>query len=370
MTDFEISAESSGLSSEVSSGVSTPISSNMSSLSLRSSILSQKELQPVTHVLDLPSLKSRPAATSLLSILNKYSNNPGKNFVVDNNNEQAPEGFIDWVIRLVSSGLEWIGDDDLREQIWDSASKRIAERCGRTAAPSMAREFYIDGLSSSIELYEPSLTADSLGLKTWGSSLLLAQRFAKQHESVILGTDRQILELGSGTGLVGIVLGMLGYSVLMTDLNEIVPNLQHNLQLNSLKSETKNDLQDVTAEVLDWMHIENSETYIRGDKFATIVLSDPIYSSAHPPMIANVVKTFLEYENICARVIVQIPIREKFADVRALFWQALSDAGLCLCAFEQEVGRDDFGEGFFLWTMWQPQGRLSRPMHIDINTLP
>jgi hypothetical protein len=28
--------------------------------------------------------------------------------------------------------LAWLGDDDEREVIWEEASKRMSERCGRT----------------------------------------------------------------------------------------------------------------------------------------------------------------------------------------------------------------------------------------------
>jgi hypothetical protein len=33
---------------------------------------------------------------------------------------------------VISSNLTWIEDEDQREEIWNTASRRLAERCGRT----------------------------------------------------------------------------------------------------------------------------------------------------------------------------------------------------------------------------------------------
>lgn len=33
---------------------------------------------------------------------------------------------------VISSNLTWIEDEDQREEIWNVASRRLAERCGRT----------------------------------------------------------------------------------------------------------------------------------------------------------------------------------------------------------------------------------------------
>lgn len=33
---------------------------------------------------------------------------------------------------IVGNPLQWLDDDDQREQVWEEASRRLAERCGRT----------------------------------------------------------------------------------------------------------------------------------------------------------------------------------------------------------------------------------------------
>lgn len=39
---------------------------------------------------------------------------------------------ISFLSLVIKSSLAWIADDYEREQIWDEASKRLTERCGRT----------------------------------------------------------------------------------------------------------------------------------------------------------------------------------------------------------------------------------------------
>lgn len=89
-----------------------------------------------------------------------------------------------------------------------------------------------------IELVEPTLTGDNVGHKTWLSAYLLARHLPvmieKLHphphpsvQSLIPNPSRpmRILELGSGTGLVGITAAALlpHAHVRLTDLPEVGP---------------------------------------------------------------------------------------------------------------------------------------------------
>jgi len=44
---------------------------------------------------------------------------------------------------------------------------------------------------------------------------------------------RRVVELGAGTGVVGVMAGYLGASVVLTDLHSLVPLLDHNINRNS-----------------------------------------------------------------------------------------------------------------------------------------
>jgi len=62
------------------------------------------------------------------------------------------------------------------------------------------------------------------------------------------GLDLQglnVLELGSGTGLVGLVAGHLGARVCITDQGPLIPIMERNISLNNLQS-------NVIAAELDW----------------------------------------------------------------------------------------------------------------------
>ena len=93
----------------------------------------------------------------------------------------------------------------------------------------------------SLVIREPPLTGDSLGLKTWGSSYALAQLLHKFSAGPLahlflpgaLAMPQEILELGSGTGLLGLAAACVWKtSVVLTDLAVIIPNLAHNASLN------------------------------------------------------------------------------------------------------------------------------------------
>jgi hypothetical protein len=67
-------------------------------------------------------------------------------------------------------------------------------------------------------------------------------------------TSYAVLELGSGTGLVGMsAAAVWGLSVTLTDLKDVEDNLRFNIQKNYHKVvEVRGG--DVYAEVLDWNH--------------------------------------------------------------------------------------------------------------------
>jgi hypothetical protein len=92
------------------------------------------------------------------------------------------------------------------------------------------------GETFSLQIREPPLTGDSLGLKTWGSSYVLAKllpELAEEYLSHIHVSSENVLELGSGTGLLGLAAACLwGAHVTLTDLPSIMPNLVFNVESN------------------------------------------------------------------------------------------------------------------------------------------
>ncbi|QBM87228.1 Lysine methyltransferase [Metschnikowia aff. pulcherrima] len=242
-----------------------------------------------------------------------------------------------WLTQLISCDFSWITREDV-EEIQTLAALRLAENCGRTAQPEMMRSIEIPLLPTKFMLKEPSLTADNLGLKTWGSSFILGSRLALQrHKNYLQGS---VLELGAGTGLVGMVACYLGHHTTLTDLAEIVPNLRDNIELNAVETA-------VVAE-LDWSNPEGFLARFGELKFSTVILSDPLYSPQHPQWIVDMVNLFLSRDED-SRVLLQVPVRRNFEQERATLWRLMEENGYIVEEESEELGYDDFGESAFIF---------------------
>ncbi|CAI1934377.1 hypothetical protein SEUBUCD646_0D04760 [Saccharomyces eubayanus] len=241
------------------------------------------------------------------------------------------------------------------QQLLRELSSRISENCGRTAQPSIIRYFELKNLNSAIPLYEPSLTADNLGWKTWGSSLILSQLVVDYlHTTDMLplancGTKRiRVLELGSGTGLVGLswaakwkeLYGIHNTEIYVTDLPEIVTNLEKNVVLNNLED-------FVQAEVLDWTNPQDFINQFGHEKdFDIIFVADPIYSPQHPEWVVNMISKFLAPSGTCH---LEIPLRAKYAKEREVLKSLLKDYDLKVIKESCSEGMDDWGVVKYLY---------------------
>ncbi|CAH7682412.1 expressed protein [Phakopsora pachyrhizi] len=128
----------------------------------------------------------------------------------------------------------------------------------------------------------------------------------------------KVLEIGSGTGLVGITAAIvvsrlirsissqviIDLELILTDYHpEVLKNLKHNLDLNSesfeLRSRPINDQSEfesrltVRVESLDWRMIEESSISSLRGEVDVILGSDLVYEPEHATWCSNVVKYFL-----------------------------------------------------------------------------
>jgi protein-lysine N-methyltransferase EEF2KMT len=79
------------------------------------------------------------------------------------------------------------------------------------------------------------VSGGTTGLRTWEASLSLSQWLLEQEIE-----ESNILELGAGTGLVGILAAKKGAHVLITDGSEaVVSKLNANLELNGTKADVR-----------------------------------------------------------------------------------------------------------------------------------
>lgn len=363
--------------------------------------LNEDHLIPL-HVFDLPMLKLKPPSHVLLLILKLLAMNQVWNFEQDQEDKGDPmtvfkekqvdlskieealvwllancprfdsvlklsmipnlsialkqtTSYNEWLTKIISTDLNWISNEDDATKIIREASLRLSENCGRTAQPELVRKIKLQNMNKLgrdyVKLKEPSLTSDNLGLKTWGSSLVLGQRLINQPEELKL--KEPILELGSGTGLIGIICLLLGYkNIYVTDLAPIIPNLKENILVNNLDVDNENNNNSIDTdmnselnmnmhiEVLDWTDPTDFINKYPNVKFNTIILSDPIYSPDHPELIANVLKRFV---NPDVNVLIQVPLRKNYEDIRQKLWELLKEL-LTETHNELQVGQDEFGD--------------------------
>lgn len=249
------------------------------------------------------------------------------------------------------------------------ASARLSERSGRTGMPAVSRTFQIPTASRTVRivLHEPSLTEDNLGLKTWASSYLLAKRLHLVELPLLAtGSQRRVLELGSGTGLVGIAAAAVwGAEVRLTDLPEIEPNLGRNVRDNSQVIQSSGGV--ATTAVLDWA--DSTKPSSDQGQYPIILAADPLYSPEHPSLLVRTIERYL-VRSAEARVIVELPLREAYAPEIIDFHQRMRALGLETCDQGEETGYDDWvgGEDGGLkevrcwWGVWSWKDLRARPL--------
>jgi predicted nicotinamide N-methyase len=225
--------------------------------------------------------------------------------------------------------------------------------------PSMIRAFELpmsEGRTATVELHEPSLTSDNLGFKTWTSSVLLSKRLSSLQRYLPRSQSR-VLELGAGTGLVGIAAACIwGASVTLTDLPEILPNLQKNIDRNSEAVQAYGG--NAVALTLDWSDRRNV-SIDDDDRYSTIVAADPLYSPDHPQILVDTVHRFLR-RTPAARFIVELPLRDGYQKEREELKSRLIAIGLDVVHEGHEFGIEDWqgrsGEQTEVecwWSIWQ-----------------
>ncbi|KPM37370.1 hypothetical protein AK830_g9216 [Neonectria ditissima] len=262
---------------------------------------------------------------------------------------------------IIKSPLAWIENDDEKEVLWTQASKRMSERCGRTAMGEVIRRWPFGGETAASEdfelvIREPALTGDSLGFKTWGSSYVLSQHLPKLAETSLfrlfdetLGQPRpDVLELGSGTGLLGLAAAALWkVPVALSDLPNIVPNLKDNVSKNTSLVESRGGSLKVGS--LTWGGSEDEiDQALFGDlyQFKIVLAADPMYDDDHPALLAAAICDHLALGSE-SRAVVMVPRRDATtARLLEAFKQAMLDLETPLfCEEEDELaGQDDWVE--------------------------
>ncbi|KAM9466207.1 protein N-lysine methyltransferase METTL21D [Clarias gariepinus] len=104
---------------------------------------------------------------------------------------------------------------------------------------------------SILKLYQYS-TGD-VGCVVWDAAIVLSkyletEQFCNSQSGVSTWSCKHMIELGAGTGLVGIMAASLGANVTVTDLEDLQPLLELNIRENRELLSTGS----ITAKVLKW----------------------------------------------------------------------------------------------------------------------
>ncbi|XP_028742981.1 protein-lysine methyltransferase METTL21E isoform X1 [Peromyscus leucopus] len=114
----------------------------------------------------------------------------------------------------------------------DDDRQVVAEIMARSFIPTLITTISWEGFHFAGHEIRITEAKDCYGAVVWPSALVLCyflETHAKQYNMV----DKNVIEIGAGTGLVSIVASLLGARVTATDLPELLGNLQYNISKNT-----------------------------------------------------------------------------------------------------------------------------------------
>ncbi|KAJ7281570.1 putative methyltransferase-domain-containing protein [Mycena rebaudengoi] len=193
-------------------------------------------------------------------------------------------------------------------------------------------------------------TAFDLDKKIWDSGVGLSSWLVGTAES-FSSAPMRILELGAGTGIVSIVLGVLRPEdrIIATDVESAMPLLQHNIVANASQ---------VEGAVLDWDEDEFPECVRECGAFDIIIMADVTYNTAVFPALVRTLKKLMELNSTRPRVI--MGYKERDAGEREL-WAMAKEAGIDFELIAEKPGNG--GRAVEVWN-------AARPSEIEmLNTL-
>ncbi|KAI0370450.1 hypothetical protein BV20DRAFT_298194 [Pilatotrama ljubarskyi] len=220
---------------------------------------------------------------------------------------------IRWLTGFAARSDLWVyaSDDeaetDARAAIVDAAASILAMFAGEEEEEDITRTFTFPAARARsgavhVELNDAPLLSDdhtSVGLQSWGSSILLAERMCLDPAAFGLVPPAQsrlrILELGAGTGLLSIAAAKLLASdparspeIIATDYHpSVLANLRSNVERNL--STSKSPAVDVLP--LDWQNPVCEGPLAKS--FDVILAADVVYHPEHARWIKACVERLL-----------------------------------------------------------------------------
>lgn len=167
-----------------------------------------------------------------------------------------------------------------------------------------ATTFYDSGSFGDVEIRLPPIpsTKEDSGLMAhylWDSGLLLSQLIAGSarhgHDPRWSVQGLHVLELGSGTGLVGIICGLAGAErTVLTDYpaSEILKNIRGNVATNII-SRRQGSSTSVSVEAHKWGEVEDEFSKSNAHKFTRVIATGCLWLPEQHENIAKSMAHFL-----------------------------------------------------------------------------
>lgn len=210
----------------------------------------------------------------------------------------------------------------------------------------------------------PGVSAENLGLKTWGAAFILANQIKalEQYTRVYSASTSslKVLEIGAGTGLSGLAAAVIWRAdVVITDLPSIIPGMQANIVLNA--NLIANSGGRARCGSLDWAQPDklvgsghpdfdyNAEEH----QFEVLLAADTLYSEDHPSLMAQTIFRWLaRSKDAC--FIVCYAQRIAYLDHIRELWTLLEEGGLCSIHEGREHGDASWDEEApFEWAVFK-----------------
>ncbi|KAI8872248.1 hypothetical protein GQ42DRAFT_153797 [Ramicandelaber brevisporus] len=223
---------------------------------------------------------------------------------------------------------------------------------------------YLPHSNIEIKLRDASFAEADLGAMTWGASRLFAKMMDNPPDELVpyleACRDKDILELGTGTGLAGISLAAClsqrqqsPQSITLTDYHDgVLQNAKMNVEANIDESVQ----QRVRLAKLDWKRLASDDTAavtdestnsvfpeLDGDsKFDVIIGADVVYSLEMATLVPRVINHHLASRhssgNLCPFALIILPKRDRHdADIDSFEQTMLQVGFICELMLELTV---------------------------------
>ncbi|KAJ1650677.1 hypothetical protein IWQ61_008579 [Dispira simplex] len=285
---------------------------------LRRQLLQMVPVNQLTLTVDLTVLTSedfqRQVATLLLTDRQFRAQRPAPDYL---------RRFLKWYLDRV----ERTGTQALDEALLDLYLQLLVHKDPGTSPPATTcyKTYTLANntvgsteLAATVQEDQTLVAHGTTGLRTWEAGLRLAEYVIWQAERLVRG--QPVLELGSGTGLVGIWCGLLGAtSVTLSDYHPaVLDRLLGNVALNQPPDGSEPSTRVLALDWLEWNDAK-AQTY-RG---CTVLGADLVYDPTIIPALVRVLQSLARVE---CTIVIASTLRNP--QTFAGFQEALVEAGL------------------------------------------